>query len=87
MSLGRTPTRKDVQMAKKAVWWDDGADDSLAREFPVDNDPSRFSGDRSDLSLIRQSMKRYEEKEASMMEDKQYYDARFRLQFVDVDDA
>lgn len=85
MSMER-PLDKDVERAKRAVWWDDEVDDDLARLFPTDNDPTRFGGDRSDLSAIRSAMKRFEEQEAEMMQDKAFYDSRFRLQFVEVDD-
>lgn len=86
MAVTKSPLSADVQMAKRAVWWDDEADDDLAKLFPYNNDPSRFRGDRSDLSAIRSAMKRFEEQEAEMMQDKAFYDARFRLQFVEVDD-
>jgi hypothetical protein len=83
-TLSKTPLTEDVEMAKKAVYWDDKVDDGVANQFPSDNDPSKFHGDRKDLSAIRSAMKRYEEQEAGIMEDKEYYEARFRLQFVEV---
>lgn len=86
MSVIKNALSKDVEMAKKAVWWDDGVDDDLAGLFPIDNDPTRFRGDERDLSSIRSAMKRYEEQEAEIMEDKAFYDARFRLQFVETND-
>ena len=86
MSITKAPLSKDVEMAKRAVWWDDEADDDLAGLFPPDNDPSLFSGNCQDLSAIRSAMKRFEEQEAEIMQDKAFYDARFRLQFIEVDD-
>lgn len=80
----KTPRSADVQLAKKAVWWDDEVDDDLAGLFPIDNNPRRFRGTRDDLSKIRGAMKRYEAQEAEIMEDKVFYDARFRLQHVEV---
>lgn len=82
----KIPISKDVELAKKAVWWDDDVEDSLAKEFPPSNDPTQFHGSREDLSKIRGAMKRYEEQEAEIMEDKAFYDARFRLQHVEVDE-
>lgn len=81
-----SPSTKDVERAKRAVWWDDEVDDDLAGLFPPSNDPTLFSGDRSDLSAIRSAMKRFEEQEAAIMQDKAFYDSRRRLQFVEVDD-
>ena len=77
------PLTTDVQRAKKAVWLDDDTDDELAKLFPPSNDPSKFSGTAQELSDIRSAMKRYEEREAGIGEDKAYYDSRFRLQFVE----
>lgn len=82
----KAATAKAVQLAKLAVFWDDEADNELIRLFPYDNNPDRFRGDREDLSAIRSSMKKYEETEAGIGEDKAFYDARFELQFVDTGD-
>lgn len=81
---GQQPIAKDVQLAKFAVFWDDEAGSDLIKCWPASNDPTRFRGDSEDLSEIRSAMKRYEEQEAAPMEDKAYYDARFRLQFTEV---
>ena len=83
IGLKETTFTKDVEIAKKAVWLDDEADDNLAELFPADNDPTKFRGTRKELSEIRSAMKRYENQEAEMVEDKAFYDARFRLQFVE----
>lgn len=82
----KTPLNVDVQMAKRAIWWDDEVDNNLANLWPYDNDPSRFRGTKVQLSEIRGAMKRYEEQEAEIMEDKSFYEARFRLQFTEVDE-
>lgn len=84
--MTKTPRRGDLEKAKVAVRWDDETTDRLLEAIPTDNDPHRFIGDKSDLSDIRRAMKRYEEREASIGEDKAFYDARFRLQFLEVDD-
>lgn len=83
---GKAPMRKDAEMAKRAVWWDDEADDGLAQLFPASNDPDAFTGDADDLRAIRRSMKRFEREEAAINEDKAFYDARYRLQFLETSD-
>jgi hypothetical protein len=82
--ITESPLTKDVENAKRAVWWDDETDDDLAKLFPSTNDPSKFSGTGKELSKIRGAMKRYENQEAEIMEDKEFYESRFRLQFVEV---
>lgn len=82
----RTPLAIDVQKAKFAVRWDDETPTELVKLFPPNNDPDRFRGDKEDLSQIRTAMRRYERNGAEMREDKEFYDARFRMQFVEVND-
>lgn len=86
MSAIKTPLSADVQMAKRAIWWDDEVDDGLANLFGYDNSPDSFRGDREDLSKIRSAIKRFENQEAEIMQDKAFYEARFRLQFLDVEE-
>jgi len=85
--IPKTPLAKDVELAKIAVSWDDKVPTKKRSLFPADNNPDRFRGDAQDLSDIRSAMKRYEQQEAEIMEDKAFYDARFRLQFVEVRDG
>lgn len=80
------PRRRDVQMAKLAVHWDDEADNDLIQLWPANNDPTKFSGTREQLSEVRRAMKRYEDLEAEMMEDEAYYQARFRLQHTEIEE-
>lgn len=83
-AVGKTPTCSDVDKAKAAIRWDDEVPSRHARLFPPDNDPSHFRGDEDQLREIRKAMKRYENQEAGVGEDKGFYDARFRLQFMEV---
>lgn len=83
-AVGKTPMASDVDKAKVAIRWDDEVPDRHCRLFPPDNDPNYFRGTSDQLREIREAMKRYENQEAGVMEDKAFYDARFRLQFMEV---
>lgn len=71
-------TTADVQRAKRAVRWDDETPDELADLF----DGTTFEGSTQQLRTVRSAMKRYEDFEAGIGEDKAMYDSRLALQFI-----
>lgn len=85
--IPKTPLAKDVELAKIAISWDDQVPTKWRNAlFSPDNNPQRFRGTKKQLSEIRDAMKRYEEQEADIFEDKAFYDSRFRLQFIEVEE-
>jgi len=84
--IKNAPRTKDVELAKIAISCDDEVPTKWRNLWLSDNDPTHFHGTKEQLSKIRDAMKRYEEQEAEIMEDRTFYEARFRLQFTEVEE-
>lgn len=79
----KQPTRMDISRAAFVIRWSDELKTNWLQDIPEDNDPRDATLTDDQLSDIRSEMKRYEETEANIGEDKAFYDARFRLQHLD----
>lgn len=73
----------DVNLAKTTISRNDDLPDELRENFGKDDDGNYvWTGDNDELSAVRSAMRDYEKNEARVGEDKSYYDARYKLQFL-----
>lgn len=76
----------DVNVAKQTISRSRTLSDDLFDAFEQRDGEWVFAGTKAELRSIRAEMRSYEKNQATVGEDKAYYDARFVLQFIPIVD-